>query len=177
VFYKLLNETFDWWYVLVAVILLVPFFIGCCFNIVYFAEDSNDTRSRLYVSCVLVIISVLTLAVWNCFYIVFLYKYPNIQTEVGPIVTKKAFVIWSLYLATCIAFIWAYFLCMCKDYYNALMSLEDRLALKEKEKAGGMFGNLVPKIPGVPGMDDEKKDDMMAEKPKEEAPASPKAEM
>ena len=57
------------------------------------------------------------------------------------------------------------------------MSLEDRLALKEKEKAGGMFGNLVPKIPGVPGMDDEKKDDMMAEKPKEEAPASPKAEM
>lgn len=172
-----MNETFDWWYVLVAVILLVPFFIGCCFNIVYFAEDSNDSRSRLYVSCTLVIISVLTLAVWNCFYIVFLYKYPNIQTEVGPIVTKKAFVIWSLYLATCIAFIWAYFLCMCKDYYNALMSLEDRLALKEKEKAGGMFGSLVPKIPGVPGMDDEKKEEMMAEKPKEEAPASPKAEM
>lgn len=57
------------------------------------------------------------------------------------------------------------------------MSLEDRLALKEKEKAGGMFGSLVPKIPGVPGMDDEKKEEMMAEKPKEEAPASPKAEM
>ena len=55
------------------------------------------------------------------------------------------------------------------------MTLEDRLAAQEKEKAGGMFGNLVPKIPGVPipGMDDDKKDEMMmAEKPKEEAPAA-----
>jgi hypothetical protein len=173
-----LNETFDWWYVLVAVILLVPIFIACCFNIVYFAEDSNDTRARLHVSCILTIISVLTLAVWNCFYIVFLYKYPTIQTEIGPIVTKKAFVIWSLYLATCLAFTWAYFLCMSRDYYNALMSLEDRLAADEKAKAGGMFGNLVPKIPGVPGMDDDKKmEDMMAEKPKEEAPAAPMEEM
>lgn len=173
-----MNETFDWWYVLVAVILLVPIFIACCFNIVYFAEDSNDTRARLHVSCILTIISVLTLAVWNCFYIVFLYKYPTIQTEIGPIVTKKAFVIWSLYLATCLAFTWAYFLCMSRDYYNALMSLEDRLAADEKAKAGGMFGNLVPKIPGVPGMDDDKKmEDMMAEKPKEEAPAAPMEEM
>jgi len=40
-----------------------------------------------------------------------------------------------------------------------------------------MFGNLVPKIPGVPGMDDDKKDEMMAEKPKEEAPAAPMEEM
>jgi len=58
------------------------------------------------------------------------------------------------------------------------MSLEDRLAADEKAKAGGMFGNLVPKIPGVPGMDDDKKmEDMMAEKPKEEAPAAPMEEM
>jgi hypothetical protein len=178
VFYKLLNETFDWWYVLVAIILLVPFFIGCCFNIVYFAEDSNSTRSRLYVSCILVIISVLTLAIWNCFYIVFLYKYPTIQTEVGPILTKKAFVIWSLYIATCVAFLWAYFLCMCRNYYEALMSLEDRLAAKEKEKAGGMFG-FIPSVP-IPGMDEDKKmEEMMAaaEKPKEEAPAAPMEEM
>ena len=128
VFYKLINDTFDWWYVLVAVILLVPFFIGCCFNIIYFAEDNNTSRSKLYVSCILTIISVLCLAFWNIFYIVFLYKYPVIQTELGPILTKKAFVVWSLYLATCFAFLWGYFCCVCKDYYEALMTYDERKA-------------------------------------------------
>jgi hypothetical protein len=164
VFYKLLNETFDWWYVLVAVILLVPFFIGCCFNIVYFAEDNNASRSKLYVSCILTIISVLTLATWNCFYIVFLYKYPTIQTELGPVVTKKSFVIWSLYIATCIAFLWAYFLCNCRNYYEALMTEEDRADAAEAAKAGGMFA-----IPKIPGLDDKK-----MEEEKAAAPASPK---
>jgi hypothetical protein len=142
-------------------------FIGCCFYIVYFAEDSNDARSKLYVSCLLTIISVLLLAVWNSFYIIFCYKYPEITTEVGARVTKKAFVVWSLYLGTCLAFIWAYFLCVTRDYYEALMSYDDRKALKEKKKAG-FFGDLVK----IPGMNDDKKDDA----PAMEAPKSPKME-
>ena len=51
VFYCLLNEQFAWWYVLVAVLLLVPFFIGVCFFISYYAEDSDSSRSsHIYVS-------------------------------------------------------------------------------------------------------------------------------
>jgi hypothetical protein len=164
VFYKLLNETFDWWYVMVAVILLVPFFIGCCFNIIYFAEDNNTSRSKLYVSCILTIISVLTLAFWNIFYIVFLYKSPVVQTELGPILTKKAFVVWSLYLATCFAFLWGYFTCVCKDYYEALMTYDERKAAEAK---GGFFSGI-PTI-SVPGMGD--KDKMEAEAAKDAAKA------
>jgi hypothetical protein len=41
VFYCLLNEQFAWWYVLVAVVLLVPFFIGVCFFISYYAEETD----------------------------------------------------------------------------------------------------------------------------------------
>jgi hypothetical protein len=51
VFFKLLNDSFDWWYVLVAVLLLVPFFIGVCFNISWMSEDTNSSRAKLWVSC------------------------------------------------------------------------------------------------------------------------------
>ena len=172
VFYKLLNETFDWWYVLIGIILLVPMFIGCCFNIVYFAEDNNSSRSKLYVSAMLTIISILLLAVWNCFYVVFLYRYPDIVTEVGQKVTKKSFVIWSLYLACCIAFLWSYFICVTRDYYEALMSYDERQALKaEKANEGSLFS-----LPKLPGMDDKKDEDAMASPKMDAAPASPKME-
>lgn len=146
VFYKLLNDNFDWWYVFIAVLLLVPFFIGCCFYVVYFAEDNNKTRGKLYVSCILTIISVLCLAFWNIIYIVYVYKQPTIQTELGPVLTKKAFVVWSLYLATCFAFLWSYFVCVTKDYYEALMTYDERMAAQEEKSS--WFS--VPKIPGVP---------------------------
>jgi len=152
---------------MVAVILLVPFFVGCCFNIIYFAEDNNTSRSKLYVSCILTIISVLCLAFWNIFYICFLYKSPVVQTELGPILTKKAFVVWSLYLATCFAFLWGYFTCVTKDYYEALMTYDER---KAKEADSGSFFSL-PKIPGVPGMDDKMMEGEAAKMVEAQAPA------
>merc|ERR1712100_816621 len=66
VFWCLLNEQFAWWYVLVAVILLVPFFIGVCFFISYYAEDTDSSRSKLFVSCQFVIISSCLWAYFLC---------------------------------------------------------------------------------------------------------------
>lgn len=51
VFWLLLNEYVKWWYVLVAVILLVPAFIGCCFLIVFFNRDTHSTRAKVFVAC------------------------------------------------------------------------------------------------------------------------------
>ena len=42
VFYCLLNESYDWWYVLVGVILLVPYFIGVTFFITFFAYTGTS---------------------------------------------------------------------------------------------------------------------------------------
>merc|ERR1712086_559674 len=95
----------------------------------------------------LTIISILLLAVWNCFYVVFLYRYPDIVTEVGQKVTKKSFVIWSLYLACCIAFLWAYFLCVTRDYYEALMSYDERQALKAEEAMASPKMDAAPSSP------------------------------
>ena len=157
VFFKLINDSFDWWYVLVAVLLLVPFFIGVGFNIFWMAEDVNSTRARLWVSCAFTIISVVLLAFWNCIYIVYLFKEKEIRTEVGEIVTKKQFVVWSLYLGCCVAFLWGYFICITHNFYINMMSYDERMDYKEEQskKTGGFLGAV--SIPGLP-----KEDEMMA---------------
>jgi len=70
------------------------------------------------------------------------------MTELGAVLTKKAFVVWSLYLATCFAFLWGYFTCVTKDYYEALMTYDDRKALEAEKKS--WFA-----MPAIPGMDKE----------------------
>jgi hypothetical protein len=92
----------------------------------------------------------LCLSFWNCIYIIYCYKYPVIQTELGPVLTKKAFVVWSLYLATVFAFLWSYFLCVTRDYYEALMSYDERKAAEADKKS--WFA--IPEIPGIPKKDD-----------------------
>lgn len=161
VFYCLLNESYDWWYVLVGVILLVPYFIGVTFFITFFSNDTDSSRSRLFVACQFVIISSALLATWNVCYILWCYKHPDVLTgspDQGYYKqSKKAFIVWSLFIATCISFLYAYFICVTRSYANALKS-EEQLA-EEKRKAEEEAANSpwkIPKIP-IPG----KGDDMM----------------
>lgn len=168
VFYCLLNESYDWWYVLVGVILLVPYFIGVTFFITFFSNDTDNSRSRLFVACQFVIISSVLLAVWNTCYILWCYKNDDVLTGTPDQgyyrQSKKSFIVWSLFLATAIAFLYAYFICVTRSYANALKS-EEQLE-EERRKAEEEAKNSPWKIPEVklPG----KKDDMMdAEAPKD----------
>jgi hypothetical protein len=137
IFYLLLNDQFAWWYVLVAVILLAPFFIGCCFFISYYAEDTDDSRSRLFVSCQFVIYSSCLVGIWNLIYLLCWYKAENVSIgspDQGYYTqTKKSYIVWSMYLATAISFTWAYFLCVCRNYSQALKSEEKKA--EEKKQA------------------------------------------
>jgi len=47
IFYCLLNEYIHWWYVPVAVLLLVPMLIGGIFYIRFFTKDQESTRTLL----------------------------------------------------------------------------------------------------------------------------------
>jgi Ca2+/Na+ antiporter len=171
VFYCLLNDQFAWWYVLVAVILLVPFFIGVCFFISYYAEDTDSSRSKLFVSCQFVIYSSCALGIWNTCYILWCYKFEDVSIgspDQGYFKqTKKSFIVWSLFLAVAISFLWAYFLCVCRTYSNSLNSEEqlekERLEQIEKDKLGP-FGVKLPEIPKVPGVG-KKDDEMMMDAP------------
>lgn len=179
VFWCLLNEQFTWWYVLVAVILLVPFFIGVCFFISYYAEDSDSSRSKLFVSCQFVIYSSCLLATWNTCYLLWCYKYDDVSIgspDQGYYKqTKKSFIVWSLFLATAFSFLWAYFLCVCRNYSNALKSPEqlEKERLEEEEKAKNSWLKVpevkMPKVPGVGKDGDMMEGDMMMDPPMEEA--------
>jgi hypothetical protein len=163
VFYCLLNESYDWWYVLVGVILLVPFFIGVTFFITFFSNDTDNSRSRLFVACQFVIISSCLLAIWNVCYILWMYKQADVLTGTPDQgyyrQSKKSYIVWSLFLATVISFLYAYFICVTRSYANALKSdeqLEEERRKEEEEKKNSWM--KVPEIPKLPGQGD-----MMAE--------------
>lgn len=164
VFYCLLNDSYDWWYVLVGVILLVPYFIGVTFFITFFSNDTDNSRSRLFVACQFVIISSCLLAIWNVCYILWCYKHPEVLTGTPDQgyykQSKKAFIVWSLFLATCISFLYAYFICVTRSYANALKSpeqLEEERRKEEEEKKNSWL--KVPEMPKMPGAGN--KDDAM----------------
>jgi hypothetical protein len=156
VFYCLLNDSYDWWYVLVGVVLLVPYFIGVTFFITFFSNDTDNSRSRLFVACQFVIISSCLLAIWNVCYIYFWYKQADVLTGTPDHgyykQSKKAFIVWSLYIATCISFLYAYFICVTRSYANALKSpeqLEEERRKEEEAKKNSWF--KVPEMPKLPG--------------------------
>jgi hypothetical protein len=135
IFYMLLNEYIHWWYVLVALLLLVPTIIAASTLTAFFNSDTPARRASLRCACILVIISFSLLAIWNIFYFQFWYKNADVmfgQPEIGYIKqTKKQFVFWSVFLSLTIDGFYAYFICVVSHYKNAL----PKVPTKEEEKA------------------------------------------
>ena len=123
VFYCLLNEYIHWWYVPVAVLLLVPLIVGAIFFIRFFTKDQESTRTKLIVAMILGICSFSLLAAWNLIYFQWLYKYDIVYAGADVVgytmQTKKAFMVWSLFIGICLDFTWAYFLCIATAYSTA----------------------------------------------------------
>ena len=120
VFYCLLNEYIHWWYVPVAILLLVPLIIGSIFFIRFFTLDQQSTRTKLIAAMILGIVSFTLLAIWNLCYFQWLYKYDIVYAGADVVgytmQTKKSFMVWSLFIAICLDFTWAYFLCIATSY-------------------------------------------------------------
>lgn len=124
VFYCLLNEYIHWWYVPVAVLCLVPLIVGAVFFIRFFTKDQESTRTKIISSMILAICSFSLLAIWNLCYFQWLYKFDVVYAGADVVgytmQTKKAFMVWSLFIAIVLDFIWAYFLCVATTYSSAL---------------------------------------------------------
>jgi TRAP-type C4-dicarboxylate transport system permease small subunit len=122
--YGLLNEHIDWWHVMISVALLTPLIIGVAFFVVFFSRETRHSRGRLFTACMLVIISVTTVAVWNTIYFHWIYKNDAVYTgtsDIGYIKqTKKQFIVWQLYIACIIDAFYAYFICMTRAYSNRM---------------------------------------------------------
>jgi len=157
IFYQLLNDDIHWWYVLTGVVLAATLVIASAFVIVFFTKDDKSSRGKLFTACLLVIIGVALEATWAACYFVFLYKKDSVTTGndgVGFIkATRKQEVVITLYIATCICALFAYFICVINQYVDALKEPEEEMMMEEMMMEEKMM--------------EEKKDEMMME----EAPA------
>ena len=79
IFYQLLNDDIAWWYVAIAIGLAIPLIIACFFGILFFSKDTPDSRGNLTGACILVVISVATIAAWNAIYFLFFYDKANVK--------------------------------------------------------------------------------------------------
>lgn len=142
VFYQLLNDDIHWWYVAVGVALTIPLIIAAMFVVVFFTKDTPDSRGNLKGACILTIISVTLLAVWNTCYFLFWYKESTVKTGNDGIgflrATRKQEIVFSLYIAAVIDALFAYFICVIANYCNALKEPEDEKKMTEPDMAPDM---------------------------------------
>merc|ERR1712185_514220 len=147
IFYQLLNDDIHWWFVLVGVVLAATLVVASSFIIVFFTKDDEDSRGKLFTACLLVIIGVALEAIWAACYFVFLYKKDTVVTGndgVGFIkATRKQEVVVTLYVASCICALFAYFICVINQYVDALrepeepkeeMMMEDKMMEEPKKE-------------------------------------------
>ena len=132
VFYCLMSDTIAWWYVLVGVVILIPFFLGSTFFILFFADENDGTRGKLATACILVIVSLVLLQAWNLTYFLAWYKSNQIYFGTPRIgytfSTKKAFLFWNLFITAWIVAFYGYFICVCRRYRYALRPKEEAKA-------------------------------------------------
>jgi hypothetical protein len=142
IFYQLLNDDIEWWYVLVGVAVSIPIIIAFGLTIYFFAEDDDSTRVGMQSAGILVVISVALLAAWNACYFTLLYKSDKVTTGndgVGFItVTVKQQVVFSLWIATVVCAFFAYYLCILSQYKNLYRAkaVKDWLEANPEKKEG-----------------------------------------
>jgi len=130
IFYFILNDYIHWWFVLIAVLLLVPAIIGACFLVKFFNSDNHSSRGKVRTAYIFVIISYSTLAVWNIIYFNAWYKSGEVTAggeHTGYYkLSKKQYLFWSLFITVIIDCFYAYFICVIANYRSALKADEQK---------------------------------------------------
>jgi hypothetical protein len=141
VFYQLLNDKIDWWYVLVGVILAVPLIIALASAVGFFADETDSSRTMLQAGLILVIISITLSAIWNASYFWWFYKSDEVVTGNDGIgflkVTRKQEIVFSIFIATVVDAFAAYFLCVLGEYKEAFRrtAIQDWLKANPDEES------------------------------------------
>jgi len=139
IFAMLLNEGIHWWYVLIALLLLIPAVIAASKLTAFFNTDNGSRRAGLRTSIILVLISYSTLAIWNIIYFQVWYKGETVemgQADFKYVQTKKQYVFWSVLSSLVIDGFYAYFMCVVVHYRNALRKEEEEEEAAEKALKG-----------------------------------------
>jgi len=123
IFYQILNDNIDWWYVLVGVLLSVPLVVALAFAICFYNEETDSTRVLLNTGLILTIVSLTLGAIWNAVYFWFFYKHNDVVTGNDGVgytkATRKQEIVFSAYIALVADCFFAYFLCVMANYIHA----------------------------------------------------------
>ena len=174
VFYQLLNDQIDWWYVLVGCLLAIPLIVAFAFAIVFFADEGDPERVLLRTGLILTIIAITLSAAWNATYFWFFYKSNDVVTGndgVGFIKgTRKQEIVFSVYVACVVDAILAYFICITQEYIECYREEATVKWMKEK------LDWKTPEEQALVGKDDNEAGDDAASKKNAEAPAANEGE-
>merc|ERR1711981_483909 len=147
-FFLFLNEYIHWWYVLVCLFLLAPLLVGASFVISWFTNDSRTTRTMMYTTQILALVSVLLICIWNCIYFVFIYKKDKFYAGMGDIPTnvytqqsKKNWLFTMLAETVILLCFFAYFLCVTAAYSTDMHGPEEEEEEKKSEASKGSKGS------------------------------------
>merc|ERR1719263_2501262 len=168
-FFLFLNEYIHWWYVLVCLFLLCPILVRSSFVISWFTSDTNTTRTMLYTSQILALVSVFLIAVWNLIYFVFIYKKDKFFAGMGDIPSnvytqqsKKNFLFTMLAETVFLLCMFGYFLCVTAAYS------EDMHGPEQPEEAAPVEDKPASKPPSAKSSGSKK-----AEEPAADGDAAP----
>jgi len=67
------NVYFDWWFQLVNILLIIPMLVAVIFFVMWFFNDTKESRKSLWIGCILFIASVVLLCLWAIIYITTFY--------------------------------------------------------------------------------------------------------
>merc|ERR1711934_1073051 len=162
-FFLFLNEYIHWWYVLVCLFLLCPILVGSSFVISWFTSDTNTTRTMLYTSQILALVSVLLVAIWNLIYFIFIYKKDKFYAGMGDIPSnvytqqsKKNFLFTMLAETVFLLCMFGYFLCVTAAYSEDMHGPEQpEEAPVEEEKPASKPPSAKSNKPKAPSGDAE----------------------
>jgi hypothetical protein len=166
VFYQLLNDNIDWYYVLVGCLLLIPIVVAFAFAIAFFADEGDTERVLLRTGLILTLVSITLSAAWNAVYFWFIYKVPEVTTGndgVGFLkVTKKQEIVFSIYIAVVIDAFVAYFICITTEYIECYREDSIKKWIDQNILAGGDEESKPLKEDEDKKKDDDAKDDAAA---------------
>lgn len=125
IFFELLDDLINWWYVAIAVVLLIPAVIGSAFAVRFLSVNRNSSRGLLIWGCILVIVSAVLVVIWNTIYFIYFYEPKSVETgrkELGLEFTSttKVQVFYGLLLAAIVCATFSYFICVTSSYKDAL---------------------------------------------------------
>lgn len=78
------NAYFDLWFAGVNFLLVTPIFIAVIFYVNFWIEDTKESRRKLWIGMILVLVSLFLLTLWATIYVSAFYPYPNVFIGSGP---------------------------------------------------------------------------------------------